>query len=754
MDLKGAEIRNVCDLCMEMGTNVQRPLSVNIPYYQRPYRWDDSRVGNLINDFYKNKSEQKDNIEYFVGSVVLVDDKSKEDGSMDIVDGQQRITTVFLLNFIRFLLLRAQVDKLIYRQRPGTIEKKYNELIDCYAQLLSQGRLGALKDSCAEIVAGIDEIQDAEDEEKNRKWEELLAKYRDAVGLPGEGAIATGEYEDYYCSALYKFLKDAPLAVHYSRSSYNENLRQALAHVVVTAFGESNPTLKISDYEGKYEGSEVNRYLGSIECAFSALNKEAINMGKVGAQLAEELAETIREVVENLQFCVVMTGNERDAYTLFEVLNDRAMEIDDLDLIKNLFYKTYCQKSDESDKEIDEIIGEEDKRWGEVIFPPDIGSNRAKRVSFYATIYLTADTSLKLGGAEKYREPIEAAYLSKVVAEKGAYTKAELKRDIDVFEMVARLLDVFGILESGQNKSAIKAQNDMNLSIACKAMRLFQALHQDGVSAALVNIIIRKFRDTHVVSARNAMEAFDDYLQKLKSADSENDTNNGFDVINAWARKLWKASLMAKDYEVPREIARMIIENVSAFNDRFSSLTISSKQSEDLRGQFTDWTDSYHHGTRDDLRVKILFLELLGMNWINDSLQRVSGSFSYNTDNLQLDHLEPETLNEVFSEFYYQPSVQNITRENVVNGLGNMMLADFETNVKMSNKPVDKRLVAEYKDQLQGHWLVGEIEDLLSANCDERNAVQEIIRVPTDGFFSERKRKLQQEFLMALGAEF
>lgn len=754
MDLKGAEIRNILDLCMKMGTSARCPLSVNIPYYQRPYKWDNVRIRNLINDFYKNKNEQKDSMEYFVGSVVLVDDKSKADDAMDIVDGQQRITTVFLFNFIRFLLLRAQVENLIYRQRPGTIEKKYNELIDCYLQLLSQGQSDALKDNCAEIVAGIDEAQDARVDEKDEKWEELLAKYRAAVGLPDEEAIASEDYSSRYCEALFDFLEEAPLAVRYSRASYNDSLKKALAHVVVNAFGENNPTLTISDYEGKFEGNEINRYLGSIECAFDALTKEAKSSGKVGAQLAEELTSSIKEVVENLQFCVVMTGNEKDAYTLFEVLNDRAMEIDDLDLIKNLFYKTYCQKSNERDQEIDDVIGGEDRRWGEIIFPPDIGPNRAKRISYYSTIYLTADTSLKLGGAEKYREPIEEDYLSRVVADKGAYTKDELKRDIDVFEMVSRLLEAFGIVESGQNKSAIKAQNDTKLSSTCKALRLFQALHQDGVSAALVNIIIRKFRDTHVASASNNMDVFNEYLQKLKSADHEKDPSSGFDFINAWARKLWKASLMAKDYEIPREIARMVIENVSAFNNKFSSLAISCRQAEDLGEQFTEWTNAYHHGTRDDLRIKILFLELLSTNWIDGDLKKTPGLFMYSTDNLQLDHLEPETPNEDFVGLYYQPSVENVTRKDVVDGLGNMMLADFETNVKMSNKPLAKRLTSDYKDQLQGHWLVGEIRTLLEANCVERNAAEEIISVPTDDFFSKRKQRLQEEITMALGVSF
>ena len=45
----------------------------NIPYYQRPYRWDEKRIQNLIDDFYKNKKENE-NAEYFVGSVVLVED--------------------------------------------------------------------------------------------------------------------------------------------------------------------------------------------------------------------------------------------------------------------------------------------------------------------------------------------------------------------------------------------------------------------------------------------------------------------------------------------------------------------------------------------------------------------------------------------------------------------------------------------------------------------------------------------------------
>ena len=51
MDLKGAEIRDVFNLCKGMNSNNNVPLSVKVPFYQRPYRWGNEQIKNLINDF-------------------------------------------------------------------------------------------------------------------------------------------------------------------------------------------------------------------------------------------------------------------------------------------------------------------------------------------------------------------------------------------------------------------------------------------------------------------------------------------------------------------------------------------------------------------------------------------------------------------------------------------------------------------------------------------------------------------------------
>jgi uncharacterized protein with ParB-like and HNH nuclease domain len=65
-----------------------------IPRYQRPYKWADEQIDKLWDDLteaYENETES-----YFLGSVITA--ASKESSSyLDIVDGQQRITTLMIL---------------------------------------------------------------------------------------------------------------------------------------------------------------------------------------------------------------------------------------------------------------------------------------------------------------------------------------------------------------------------------------------------------------------------------------------------------------------------------------------------------------------------------------------------------------------------------------------------------------------------------------------------------------------------------
>lgn len=63
-----------------------------IPDYQRPYAWEEKHVSRLMENLHTAWSESK---EYFMGSVVIAG--KTDDRKVRIIDGQQRLTTLFLL---------------------------------------------------------------------------------------------------------------------------------------------------------------------------------------------------------------------------------------------------------------------------------------------------------------------------------------------------------------------------------------------------------------------------------------------------------------------------------------------------------------------------------------------------------------------------------------------------------------------------------------------------------------------------------
>ena len=67
-----------------------------IPEYQRSYVWNDDHINDLLDDLWfawKNKSDS----EYFLGSLVLKRTSERAFTEFEVLDGQQRLTTFFIL---------------------------------------------------------------------------------------------------------------------------------------------------------------------------------------------------------------------------------------------------------------------------------------------------------------------------------------------------------------------------------------------------------------------------------------------------------------------------------------------------------------------------------------------------------------------------------------------------------------------------------------------------------------------------------
>jgi uncharacterized protein with ParB-like and HNH nuclease domain len=74
-----------------------------IPEYQRPYVWGSDQVLELLEDVYQARQSNPES-QYFLGSMVLKKNE-KQDGSTkyeeyDLLDGQQRLTTLFLITAV------------------------------------------------------------------------------------------------------------------------------------------------------------------------------------------------------------------------------------------------------------------------------------------------------------------------------------------------------------------------------------------------------------------------------------------------------------------------------------------------------------------------------------------------------------------------------------------------------------------------------------------------------------------------------
>lgn len=82
-----------------------------IPEYQRPYAWSDDEIITLFDDLWEfsiERTTSKSAKTYFLGSIVSFEN---DQGEKEIIDGQQRITSLFLLLRAVYTKLESEENK-------------------------------------------------------------------------------------------------------------------------------------------------------------------------------------------------------------------------------------------------------------------------------------------------------------------------------------------------------------------------------------------------------------------------------------------------------------------------------------------------------------------------------------------------------------------------------------------------------------------------------------------------------------------
>ena len=72
-----------------------------VPSYQRGYRWTSVQVRELLEDLYDFAEEKHSNDSYYCLQPVIV---KKRDNKWELVDGQQRLTALWLISALYYCL--------------------------------------------------------------------------------------------------------------------------------------------------------------------------------------------------------------------------------------------------------------------------------------------------------------------------------------------------------------------------------------------------------------------------------------------------------------------------------------------------------------------------------------------------------------------------------------------------------------------------------------------------------------------------
>ena len=251
MDLKGAELKNfyhITDNIPSLSTQKDTPpKKVVIPHYQRPYKWEEEHIRKLIRDWKNNSAldSQNDDLangdssRYFAGSIVTVshkDDACEE--RHDLIDGQQRFTTIFLINYIKFLLSRLLLREAIK-------ENQQIHISGLFKSYLQAGKFLLLQENELNFNQSINQLEESVINaicDSDNAPQSALTIFKEGSYLPLILEDDSKYAADHHAK-LEKLFQRYNFVLQYDRQSFNESLKKVLSRTLIEMSQESLPRL-------------------------------------------------------------------------------------------------------------------------------------------------------------------------------------------------------------------------------------------------------------------------------------------------------------------------------------------------------------------------------------------------------------------------------------------------------------------------------------------------------------------------------
>ncbi|CAM5211080.1 hypothetical protein OURE66S_02689 [Oligella ureolytica] len=769
MDLKGAVLRNFYGVgTLVTESTPTETFSLKVPHYQRPYKWNAESVGLLINDWKDNRKISTDNaLDYFAGAVVTVARQDAKEHSL--IDGQQRVTTLFLANYINFILIRYLILFDIKEGHCGKIESLSERLNDSAKFLFRDEALVKEFADTAKFIKGYSDddkmallhksIKQYEEDDSKFDSVNPIDMFYDLLWLRKpkldivNGKIDEIELKKSTVNFLSTRIKEDSLNLHYDRASYNTSLAKVLIHFYIDSSSGILP--KVIDEENMSESELVYTI---------ALKKILLEFKTITPVSPEEslkkyifnIHQMITSFLSQVKLCVIQTGAVDDAYTLFEVMNDRALALDDLDLIKNQFFKEFVQKNTLLDDiALDLEIQSLEKQWGDCIFNHRKARDQDKKlVSYLGTVFLTGNETISNKRNEKYRVFLNDDYFKN----NSSYELNDIQRDFNVFQICFELINELDLPYNKRENISLGVEYDSQSTEFKKTVYFLNALKQDGVLSGLINFVLKTIAIfTDVRSSNNPLtqSAFElDFsikfiklllvnginIEKIKktypnySNKTIEEIFKAVDIVQKQSKIIGTTSMMASNADIPRDLAKEIIEKYSLQSGVInqSMRAIMPGDTADLKVKFKQWLNNWSYERDSSFRLKTLFAKLLKFDLKGNSLVQTPIIITINTnliEELELDHLVPQN-----SKFKSVISLEDADSEHYMHSIANMMPLPKKENVQKSNYPLEESLKFYEDSGLSKHFLLDDLQQLLTEVKDGS--------INSSKFFSKRKELL------------
>lgn len=760
MDLKGAVLRNF----YSVGTLVneatpERFFSLKVPHYQRPYKWDAARVKSLIEDWKDNSDSHHEKSKgYFAGAIVTV--AGAELSEHSLIDGQQRVTTLFLTNYINFIIIRQLILIDIRERRCGKLESLSEKLFKSARFVFrDEAIINHFKSTSKFIKEYSDddkmerfhnEKDDFEDENVNGLEKNPIDEFYERLWVvKPEIKEDSLEIKDATIQILSDYIKPDALNLHYDRNSYNSSLVKVLSRFYIDTNAGVRVTAEVVDSEWLSESEQV--YATALITILEKFEQICLELEKDNLRIfLFEMHKLITEFLEQVTLCVIQTGAVDDAYTLFEVMNDRALALDDLDLIKNQFFKEFVQKNvNQEEQLIDQKIQSLDKQWGDSIFNHRaIRAQDKKLIPYLSTVFLTGDDSITNTKNEKYR-----LYLKNYLDKNDQYDGQTIQRDFNIFQVCYELINIVGLRYQKREEESLTVEFNLESTDFQKTIYFLNALKQDGVTSGLVNFVlitisqlspefdIRFSTEFIKLLVLNGSKFEAELAQSFSTARNPVVTRDkvkiAIDNIHKQSRIMWNFSMMASNAELPRNLAKEVIKefNISS-NGSIEPIEVKKSEHDALQSDFYNWLSNWNYDKDSRFKIKTLFARLLKFSLEDDKLIQKPTITTINSNliaGLELDHLVPQNPRE--------PSMLSVTeqdRELYIHSLANMMPLPKKQNIQKSNYPLEDSIKFYEDSGLDKHFLIDQIKELLEeARADSGSPSK---------FFSTRKKELIKYF--------